>query len=905
MSAPEPKTILFVEDEPINALAGSMVIKRFGYNVVTANTGEAAVEIALSDGNISLVLMDIDLGKGIDGPEAGRRILKERNIPIVFLTSHSEKEYVDRVKEITRYGYVIKNSGDFVLRSSIEMAFEMFDANRKMAAELQERKRAEEALRQSELRLAGLLELSNMSAQSEKTLTDFALEKAIEITGSTIGYLAFLSEDESVLNMYSWSKSAMSECAIENKPIVYHVEKTGLWGEAIRQRRPVITNDYKADNPLKKGCPEGHVRLERHMNIPLFDADKIVLIAGVGNKKEPYGSDDVNQMKLLMDGMWKIIKTRRAEEAMADSRRMYQTFINSTNDMAFLKDENFRYMIINQTNADFFGKKPEEIIGLTDFDLMDPNSAKYCRESDEKAIRDNKIIINEEKVGDRVYETRKFPVEMRNGKIGVGGYIRDITERKDVEKELTRHQGLLSTIIESTSEAIFAKEKDGKYHSINEAGARMLGYSAAEVIGRTDMELLPAETAAEFRKTDEFVMSNDRVYEREESGMIGGKQCIFLAHKAPWRDSGGKIFGVIGISNDITERKRMEDELRSSRKRLKDIIEFLPDATLAIDNNRRIIIWNKAIEKMTGFQASEMIGKGDNYYAIPFYGYARHSLMDYIFADQNELVKYYSNIVREGDTLIVEVFCNALYNNKGAWVLAKASPLYDQDGNVVGAIESIRDITERKMAEGKIKTLLDEKEILLREVHHRIKNNMNTVAGLMMMQADALTEPSAVAALNDARSRVLSMMLLYDKLYHSDDFKQMSFRDYILVLVDEIVANFPNKFMVKIEKNIDDFVIDSKRLSHLGIIFNEILTNIMKYAFKGRDHGSIDVSATVTGDRVTIVVQDDGTGFPDSAANASTEGFGLQLVDLLTKQLRGSTKIERNHGTKFILEFEK
>lgn len=129
MSSDTTNTILLVEDEAILSLAEARRIRAFGYEVITTASGESAVEIALSNPQVRLVLMDIDLGAGIDGTEAARRILKGRLLPIVFLTSHIEREFVDRVKSITRYGYVIKSANDFVLRSSIEMAFELFTAH--------------------------------------------------------------------------------------------------------------------------------------------------------------------------------------------------------------------------------------------------------------------------------------------------------------------------------------------------------------------------------------------------------------------------------------------------------------------------------------------------------------------------------------------------------------------------------------------------------------------------------------------------------------------------------------------------------------------------------------------------------------------------------------------------------
>jgi len=125
-----PKTILLVEDEVFIAMAEEQMLCKNGYEIISAANGEEAVACVRDNPDIDLVLMDIDLGKGIDGTEAARRILVDRTIPIVFLTSHSEREMVEKVKGITRYGYVIKNSGDFVLLSSIDMAFELFNAHK-------------------------------------------------------------------------------------------------------------------------------------------------------------------------------------------------------------------------------------------------------------------------------------------------------------------------------------------------------------------------------------------------------------------------------------------------------------------------------------------------------------------------------------------------------------------------------------------------------------------------------------------------------------------------------------------------------------------------------------------------------------------------------------------------------
>ena len=171
-----------------------------------------------------------------------------------------------------------------------------------------------------ELRLEALLQLSRMTDASLKQITDFALEQAVALTKSSIGYLSFMNDDETVLTMHSWSSEAMAECAIAEKPLAYPVDATGLWGEAARQRKPIVTNDYPAANPWKRGLPDGHVALRRHMNVPILEDGHIVIVAGVGNKDEDYNQSDVRQLTLLMEGMWTLIQRHRMQAELRQHR---------------------------------------------------------------------------------------------------------------------------------------------------------------------------------------------------------------------------------------------------------------------------------------------------------------------------------------------------------------------------------------------------------------------------------------------------------------------------------------------------------------------------------------------------------------------------------------------------------
>ena len=172
------------------------------------------------------------------------------------------------------------------------------------------------------------------------------------------------------------------------------------------------------------------------------------------------------------------------------------------------------------------------------------------------------------------------------------------------------------------------------------------------------------------------------------------------------------------------------------------------------------------------------------------------------------------------------------------------------------------ELAERRRAEDQISSLLAEKELLLKEVHHRIKNNMNVVGSLLSMQSDMLKDdPAAVAALQDSRNRVQSMMVLYDKLYRSNDFRAISAKEYVTALISEIMVNFPNRERVDVKTRVDDIVLDAKILSPMGIIVNELLTNTMKYAFADRGSGRMAVSFSIKGGHATLIVEDNGTEF--------------------------------------------
>lgn len=211
---------------------------------------------------------------------------------------------------------------------------------------------------------------------------------------------------------------------------------------------------------------------------------------------------------------------------------------------------------------------------------------------------------------------------------------------------------------------------------------------------------------------------------------------------------------------------------------------------------------------------------------------------------------------------------------------------------------------EKKLTEDKINSLLNEKDLILKEVHHRIKNNMNTTYGLIVLQAESVKEPEAKKALDDASNRVQAMITLYEELFISGKYSSVSMNKYLPMLAERIIANFPHRENVILNVISDEFELDEKKLSSLGLIINELLTNIMKYAFTGRESGNINITLSGNKNRAVLVVNDDGVGFSEEKVLTKQSGFGLSLVEMLTNQLNGKISFKNENGVKVILAFD-
>lgn len=466
--------------------------------------------------------------------------------------------------------------------------------------------------------------------------------------------------------------------------------------------------------------------------------------------------------------------------------------------------------------------------------------------------------------------------------------IKEEVERKRAEDELSAVSSYTRSLIEASLDPFVVINAEGKVMDVNQATELVTGVSRERLIESdfSDFFTEPEKARAGYQR----VLSNGLVRDYPlRIHNASGSMIDVLYNATVYRNDAGEIQGVFATARDITERKQAEEALQMANAYNRSLIEAGLDPLVTIDPEGKIRDVNGAAEFATGYSREELIGTDfSNYFTEPDKARAGYQQ---VF--QEGQVRDYPLAIQHRDGHIIPV----LYN---------ATVYRDDAGKVIGIFAAARDITERKRAEDQIRASLKEKEILLREVHHRVKNNLEVISSLLDMSSLRTQNQEALNLFKDARLKIFTIANIHSQLYKSDRFDQIDMESHVQELVNYISEVYAGRKEIAVVIEVANIRLPITRAIPSALVLNELISNAYKHAFTGRQEGNIEISIQKSDDDTIFMrVKDDGIGIPEEIDIYNIDSLGLTLVrSLVQHQLKGEIEIERNKGTEFIIEFK-
>ena len=555
--------------------------------------------------------------------------------------------------------------------------------------------------------------------------------------------------------------------------------------------------------------------------------------------------------------------------------------------------EHMRFTKVNDAMLAQYGAKREELTGLTLQELLGHDLEKG-REVARRCFDEGNVQVEakERKLdGTPMWTESKIICLYDEQERIVGNFCiqREITDRKKAEEALKQSEEKFLQLAENTESAfwitepltrkaiyvspafekIWGRKRSSLYNAVHTWQAAIHPEDRERVVALTpqQMESGSDEQYRIIRPNGEIRWIRDRAF--------------------PIRDEDGQVYRLAGIAEDITERKEAAEALSRSEERFRGLVETSSDLVWELDNNMLFTYTSPQVSRILGYQPEELLGKS------PF------DLMSNQEAEQvNQTLK--PLIKAEKPFQCIENYC---LHREGYLVVMETSgvPIFDTKNQVQGYRGMGRDITERKLAEDKIKASLNEKETLLKEIHHRVKNNLQIISSLLRLQSRHIDNRQTIELVSESQNRVKSMALVHEQLYQSSNLAKVNLQKYIQTLTSNLLSSYGiNSRRINLNINVEPISLGVDLAIPCGLIINELISNCLKYAFPQGRTGKINVNLHSEEDNCFIlIIGDDGIGLPENLEPRTTNTLGLQLVHRLTRQLGGQIKINRDEGTEF------
>jgi PAS domain S-box-containing protein len=831
--ASELKNILLVEDDSLIATTETFWLEKAGYKVFHVSTGEKAIQtVKENPGKINLILMDIDLGPGLDGTRAAQEILVENDIPILFLSAHTEKEIVNKTEKITSFGYIVKDSTNTVFLASIKMAFKLYEAYSAI-------KEKENKLMESEKRFFSLFQSMTEGVALHELVFD---DK-----GNAIDYkIIDANPAYEVLTGISIDKAVGTPASI--------LYRTGV---------PPYINEYSEVE--RTGKPKSFCVQFEPMN-------KYFLISVF--------SPSIGQFATVFED---ITKRKEAEVQLAKTNAELENYFKVAIDLLCIANTDGYFIHLNPEWERLLGYSIEELLSIKFLDLVHPDDLTDTLNAVGELSSQHEVInfTNRYKCKDGSYKY----IEWRSHPDGnlIYAAARDITERKNLEKALRESEAKYRILLEESHDPIFIIAADGTYQYVNKAFAKGVNLEPTEIINKKIWDIFPPQHATQRFNAVKSVIATGETKVIEVKVEANSETKYYVTTVQPIKNDVGDIPLVMCSSKDITDRKKMEESYKASEERLAQFFLSNPDALSInrVDNGKFIEI-NPGFTNLFGYSPQEIKGHTSSEDDLN------------LWANAEERETFYKEVQDTGEISNKEIVCRKKDGTFFNGLISAKNFVYDGD---VYRLTTNRDITRQKELEKLLKRSAEEKELMLRELQHRIKNNLNVLSGLLSIASESLTDEKSQSVFSDALSRIKTMSTIYQHLYKSPEFDSINLKVYLHELSETLFNTYNiDKEKVKLVSKLVDIRLDAKRTESLGLILNELISNSLKYAFKDKHEGIVELQLEKSDGKIKLIIRDNGNGLPDDFCIENTDSLGMKLVKLLTMQINGTLNIENRNG---------
>ncbi|MGD1713553.1 PAS domain S-box protein [Dapis sp. BLCC M172] len=747
---------------------------------------------------------------------------------------------------------------------------------------------------------------------------DQGIQVALEWIGTFSGvdrsYVFLLDETGNYINNnYEWCATGIKPQIQQRKQIP--ITALGEWEEEIQKLETIyIPSTAKLS---KEKCMTKKILRSQSIKslivVPMTYCGISIGFLGFDSvREEKNWSEDIIALLRIMGEMFiNVLERKRVEKALAESEKKYRHLVETSQNLILSLDIQGRFTFVNQAAKHIYGYEPAEIIGrfLTDLIYQEEvekitpipifdrdNLSTFQWETIHKRQDGNPVYLN--------FNAITLKDEFGNFQ-GVIGTATDITEQKKSEEALQKAKDQLQAVLDAVPWFISWISSDLRYIGVNKKLAGSFNLHTEAFIGQ---EIGFLGSSSEFVKSiNEFFASSEQQISQEVETKVNGNVKNYLIVLQKY--DAGKAVVSVGI--DISDRKQAEamkikliTSLKESERKFRSLYEATSDAVILLDE-KGFIDCNSATLTMFGLNQKEefLTSKLTDYY--PEYQQNGQP-------SQQLLKRKIAKAICKGNNHFEWIIKRTDNSEFPVEVLLTAMKVGDISGEkksfknrVIQAV--IRDITERKRNEEQIKASLAEKEVLLKEIHHRVKNNLQVISSLLRLQSRYIEDENVMEMLKESQNRVRSMALVHEHLYQSKDLSRIDFSEYIRNLASHIFKAYEVKTRgVKLNVKVVPVFLNIDTVVPCGLIINELVSNSLKYAFPEESLGDIFIDLNYdhnNENKFILQVGDNGIGFPEGLDYKNSGSLGLRLVFSLVRQLKGEIERVNAVGTVFKITF--